>query len=144
MAAYKFHLKDHRDLISINDSLKNHFKNYHIYIYNNVIHINCGWKNGSSQYYLLTLRGEEVFIQRQRFGLELLILFITLIGLFFVNIDTTNDQIAIEIEEYLKRNFGDDKNLHQVNLLKKTICPQCKNPNTKLVRECEWCGNQII
>ncbi len=24
------------------------------------------------------------------------------------------------------------------------ICPHCKNPNTKKIRLCEWCGNQII
>lgn len=23
------------------------------------------------------------------------------------------------------------------------ICPHCKNPNTKKIRLCEWCGNQI-
>lgn len=23
-------------------------------------------------------------------------------------------------------------------------CPHCKNPNTKKIRLCEWCGNQII
>jgi len=23
-------------------------------------------------------------------------------------------------------------------------CPHCKNPNTKGIRICEWCGNQII
>ena len=23
------------------------------------------------------------------------------------------------------------------------ICPHCKNPNTKRIRLCEWCGNQI-
>ena len=23
-------------------------------------------------------------------------------------------------------------------------CPHCKNPNTKRIRLCEWCGNQII
>jgi hypothetical protein len=22
-------------------------------------------------------------------------------------------------------------------------CPHCKNPNTKKIRLCEWCGNQI-
>ena len=22
-------------------------------------------------------------------------------------------------------------------------CPHCKNPNTKRIRLCEWCGNQI-
>ena len=24
-----------------------------------------------------------------------------------------------------------------------TTCPHCKNPNTKKLRECEWCGNEI-
>ena len=24
------------------------------------------------------------------------------------------------------------------------ICPHCKSPNIKLIRSCEWCGNQII
>jgi len=24
------------------------------------------------------------------------------------------------------------------------FCPHCKNPNTKRIRLCEWCGNQII
>lgn len=24
------------------------------------------------------------------------------------------------------------------------FCPHCKNPNTKKIRLCEWCGNQII
>lgn len=23
-------------------------------------------------------------------------------------------------------------------------CPHCKSPNTKKIRLCEWCGNQII
>jgi hypothetical protein len=23
------------------------------------------------------------------------------------------------------------------------ICPHCKNPNTKRIRLCEWCGEQI-
>ena len=23
-------------------------------------------------------------------------------------------------------------------------CPHCKNQNTKKIRLCEWCGNQII
>jgi len=24
------------------------------------------------------------------------------------------------------------------------VCPHCKNPNTKRIRLCEWCGNQIV
>lgn len=24
------------------------------------------------------------------------------------------------------------------------VCPHCKSPNTKKIKLCEWCGNQII
>jgi hypothetical protein len=30
------------------------------------------------------------------------------------------------------------------NLIIPDICPHCKNPNTKKIRLCEWCGSQII
>lgn len=49
---------------------------------------------------------------------------------------------------------GKDAN-HNPNLNKQTMpsepqiiipdtCPHCKNPNSKKIRLCEWCGNQII
>jgi hypothetical protein len=43
-----------------------------------------------------------------------------------------------DIKDYLKSNSIIEKNVLPDK------CPHCKNPNTKLVRECEWCGNQII
>ena len=30
------------------------------------------------------------------------------------------------------------------NIVILDTCPHCKNPNTKRIRLCEWCGNQII
>jgi len=24
------------------------------------------------------------------------------------------------------------------------VCPHCKSPNSKKIRLCEWCGNQIV
>jgi hypothetical protein len=30
------------------------------------------------------------------------------------------------------------------NIVILDTCPQCKNPNTKRIRLCEWCGNQIV
>jgi hypothetical protein len=43
-----------------------------------------------------------------------------------------------DIKDYLKSNSIIE------NKVLPDKCPHCKNPNTKLVRECEWCGNQII
>jgi uncharacterized membrane protein YhaH (DUF805 family) len=31
-----------------------------------------------------------------------------------------------------------------VNITIPDTCPHCKNPNTKKIRLCEWCGNQIV
>lgn len=40
--------------------------------------------------------------------------------------------------------LGNLKNLkNETNLLIPENCPHCKNPNTKRIRLCEWCGSQI-
>jgi hypothetical protein len=31
---------------------------------------------------------------------------------------------------------------HQMNI--PDTCPHCKNPNSKRIRMCEWCGGQIV
>lgn len=31
-----------------------------------------------------------------------------------------------------------------VNISIPDTCPHCKNPNSKKIRLCEWCGNQIV
>jgi hypothetical protein len=37
---------------------------------------------------------------------------------------------------------------HQIdrneNFIIPETCPHCKNPNSKRIRLCEWCGNQIV
>ncbi len=58
-------------------------------------------------------------------------------------------------KEFSSRNKinNDDRNRNENNSSKTNInidelipdhCPQCKNPNTKKIRLCEWCGNQIV
>jgi len=41
----------------------------------------------------------------------------------------------IKREESSKKTMSDDVNV--------TCCPYCKNPNTKKLQVCEWCGNEI-
>lgn len=34
------------------------------------------------------------------------------------------------------------QDIEQINI--PDTCPHCKNPNSKKIRLCEWCGNQIV
>jgi hypothetical protein len=51
------------------------------------------------------------------------------------------------LESHFKASLSEsvmkDKNSHQ-ELIIPDNCPHCKNPNTKKIRLCEWCGNQIV
>ena len=45
------------------------------------------------------------------------------------------------------RNYQKNSLVNEVKEVKIDIpetCPHCKNPNTKKIRLCEWCGSQII
>jgi len=48
------------------------------------------------------------------------------------------NNLLTETEEIMEKSFTDCK---MKNIL--LICPHCKNPNTKKLLECEWCGNKI-
>ena len=45
---------------------------------------------------------------------------------------------------YLLSDINIRDNQNNIETLVSEICPHCKNPNTKRIRLCEWCGNQII
>jgi hypothetical protein len=72
-------------------------------------------------------------------------IFLILIGLtviffpvFYYYYNISNKE-NIPLANYLKEQCKQD-----ISILIPNTCPHCKNPNSKLVRECEWCGNQII
>ena len=50
--------------------------------------------------------------------------------------------ISNQNENYTSENNTSNNNQGTINIPE--TCPQCKNPNTKRIRICEWCGNQII
>lgn len=49
-------------------------------------------------------------------------------------------KIQIQIKEFIENNSS----IESIGIQTSSICPHCKNPNSKFVRECEWCGNQMI
>ncbi len=53
--------------------------------------------------------------------------------------------IVFLIKKYIKKNTEKKSENNTIDLIIiPDSCPHCKNPNTKKIRLCEWCGNQII
>lgn len=66
------------------------------------------------------------------FTINLLISVILLVLSFFVEENTTSENKAADNKTDKNQFFIPDS------------YPHCKNPNSKRIRSCEWCGNQII
>jgi len=90
------------------------------------------------------LSGKKVYVFPWIFPPLALFLGLTIIGLLLIIPFLTNSRIAKEIANYVKENC-DNPDIRSVELSKiPDTCPHCKNPNSKRIRSCEWCGNQII
>jgi hypothetical protein len=70
------------------------------------------------------------------------------IGFYFLSYRNKNQEV---ISTQNTNSIDDTNHNHKIpisnNNTENTIpltCPQCKSPNTKRLRLCEWCGNQIV
>ncbi len=68
---------------------------------------------------------------------------ILIIGLPFYLMERKKYPI-INVQNIQNSNVVSDLNTTTNPTMIPDICPHCKNPNTKLIRLCEWCGNQIV
>lgn len=59
---------------------------------------------------------------------------------FFSTFEMKAKALKIQIKEFIENNSS----IESIGIQTSSVCPHCKNPNSKLVRDCEWCGNQII
>jgi hypothetical protein len=73
-------------------------------------------------------------------GYILLIVFLTII---ITIIKRFRKRFNKQIHEHLKESEM-PISIKEPEIEVPEICPHCKNPNTKKIRICEWCGNQII
>jgi hypothetical protein len=64
------------------------------------------------------------------------------IGGFLIYFNTKNLQ-SEKLDNNLVSKVSDYKNDNETIIIPAS-CPHCKNPNSKKIRICEWCGNQII
>jgi hypothetical protein len=82
-------------------------------------------------------------------GQFLPMLLIIVVFYFFVKMKKAKDHKKF-VEELKKGQIFTPNNLVtkeqsiEQSLIIPDSCPHCKNPNTKKIRLCEWCGNQII
>lgn len=71
------------------------------------------------------------------------ILLILILGVFYFFIRKgSKDKKNEESRNHQKNSFVNE--VKEVKIDTPDTCPHCKNPNTKKIRLCEWCGNQII
>jgi hypothetical protein len=79
-------------------------------------------------------------------GLESTIfLFISIVLFLFSNIidqGVKTKKLQTETSENII--VANASDINSENIIIPETCPNCKSPNSKKIRICEWCGNQII
>ena len=125
----------------IMEILKNGFPSY-VFEKKSPFLIECN--TGMSRKYYIRNRGSNIHIFDKITPIDAILMGITIIGAIVYFATANKGPKLLAMANYIKEN--QDNSEIPINISKKipAICPQCKNPNTKLVRECEWCGNQII
>lgn len=134
-------ISSHISQIELNNVLSNYFKNYtitnksnFIYIYSNEIR------------FQLSISGKEIKLTRVADLGDLFLFLIPIIGWFAIAArnDISKNATAVEIIDFISNKYNQENISYSNNIQIPEICPNCKNPNTKKIRLCEWCGNQII
>ncbi len=94
--------------------------------------------------FTVQLSGKKVYVFPWIHPLLVFILAFSLVGLLFVIPFFSYSKLATEIANHIKEKC--EKNEIPSTELSKIpdTCPHCKNPNSKRIRSCEWCGHQII
>ena len=73
----------------------------------------------------------------------ILILAIVIVILFIAKRKSSLTQVKSNSKQRHSNSSEIESNTFE-ELLIPDHCPHCKNPNTKKIRLCEWCGNQIV
>jgi hypothetical protein len=79
--------------------------------------------------------------------ISLIIAFIlgcTVIGGILFIISIANNPVSKEMLNFVGSNGNRENSLKNDQITIPDVCPSCKNPNTKRMRICEWCGGQIV
>lgn len=95
-------------------------------------------------YFYAQIIGNRVYINVHIHPIKELFFGLTIIPGILYEIGNHNNPIARDILHKLTNEIKIDKTTLQVIEMIPDSCPHCKNPNTKKIRLCEWCGNRIV
>lgn len=119
--------------------LINGYPNY-IFIKKNPFLIEC--TTGLAGKFNVSINGSQIVVVPKVNGIIALIAIISIIGIFII-IASSKNPTAVELANYIKDNIDNTVKVNQKSIHIPDTCPTCKNPNSKLIRLCEWCGSQI-
>ena len=133
-------LDNHISIDDLQQIIKNGFPNYTIERKGSALIIDTGFQGKYSAF----LSGKMLAVNPRVPFIVGLLLVMTIIGIILIAVAAANNPTAKEIINYVKSESG-NQSLNTINTSTiPSTCPQCKNPNTKKTRMCEWCGSQII
>ncbi len=137
----KTNIQNHISQTELKEALSEYFKNYNIKINRNLIYINSSDVN-----FYLSISGKEIKLGRVADFGDFILFFILIFGWLIIAArnDLSKNAKAIEIINFVNNKYNNQNTSTENHIQIPIICPICKNPNTKKIRLCEWCGNQII
>ena len=137
----KITINYHISLNELTDVLSDNFKNYIISNRHNVIYI-----YSQDFYFNIKLSGKEINLSRTADFGDVFLFLIPILGwgIIAARNNISNNSKAKEILDFIESYYNLNEGVQSNKIQIPTVCPNCKNPNTKKIRLCEWCGNQII
>jgi hypothetical protein len=119
--------------------IRNGYPNYFVVRKGSTLVIDAGFQGK----FTVFLSGKILQIHPRLPVLIVLILVATIIGIILIGLGSKNNPTANEIANYVKIQCGNSAINSGESIKIPETCPQCKNPNSKRIRLCEWCGSQI-
>ena len=133
-------LKKNLSIDGIMQILEKGFPNF---VFNKKNHFLIECNTGLGGKFNINVTGVTINVMPKIPILLALILVISLIGIFIIS-GMQKNPTAVAIANYLNENQDNSEMPINITTEIPDTCPHCKNPNTKKIRLCEWCGNQII
>jgi hypothetical protein len=78
-----------------------------------------------------------------RIGVTEIFVLIVIIATIYTVVKTSRNRFNKQIKAHLEESEI-SISIKEPEIEVPDTCPHCKSPNTKKLKICEWCGNQII
>jgi hypothetical protein len=129
----------------IEEILKNGFPNYSFVKKRNILNIETLIVDTRTKgKFRVRITNNVLFIEPKIPLILAFIIGLTIIGAILLIISIANNPVCKEMLNFVESFINKDIPLKNEKITIPEICPHCKNPNSKKIRICEWCGGQIV